>query len=219
MAFFKAFHRSGGIARRWSSSFVRTPSSSAPREAPTPLLFVSAKEWDMDSHRGVDALATTLSMKGFTCIHCDITLPVIDSSAPPLDSNKIMHHLVSDLKSHLRLSWHAASFPPVIFARSAASLIAQAYISSNPVSAMMLLGKVPSTNADVPESFLPTRLEEFNFEPKFPIALLTIPRVMERLRKTNRLAQDPQVDLLTTEDLESQDAFLKIESWLDDLGI
>lgn len=84
---------------------------------------------------------------------------------------------------------------------------------------MMLLGNVPSTNADIAESLLPTPLEEFNFEPKFPIALLTTPHLMQRLQKTNRLAQDPQVELLTTEDLESQDAFLKIESWLDDLGI
>jgi hypothetical protein len=82
---------------------------------------------------------------------------------------------------------------------------------------MMLMGNVPLTNADT--KLLPTRLEEFNFEPKFPIALLTTAREMERLRKTNRLAQDPHVELLTTDDLDSQDALSKIEGWLDDLGI
>ncbi|KAJ6509223.1 hypothetical protein C8R47DRAFT_1097871 [Mycena vitilis] len=190
MSFFRAIQRSGGIARRWSSSFVRTPSASAPREVPTPLLFVSAKSWDADSHRGFDSLAAMLSMQGFTCVQCDVSLPEAGSPIHS-DSNKIVDHLVSELRSQLRLSWQAASFPPVIFARSAATLIAQAYISSNPVSAMMLMGNIPSTNASVPNTLLPTRLEEFNFEPRFPIALLTAPREMERLRKANRLAQDP----------------------------
>ncbi|KAJ7785989.1 hypothetical protein B0H16DRAFT_1400897 [Mycena metata] len=220
MSFVRAIHRSKAISRarspRWSSSFVRHPSSSAPREVPTPLLFVSATDWDVDSARGIDALATTLSMQGFTCIQCDISRPTVD---PPLDSDEIMDHFAADLKSQIRLSFLTAAFPPVIFARSSATLIAQAYISSNPVSAMMLMGNIPSTNADVPKSLLPTPLAEFNFEPRFPIALLTSPREMERLSKTNRLAQDPQVELLTTEDLEGQDALLKIEHWLDDLGI
>ncbi|KAJ7042554.1 hypothetical protein C8F04DRAFT_1390526 [Mycena alexandri] len=218
MSFVRGIHRaiSRAWSPRWSSSFVRNPPSSAPREVPTPLLFVSAKDWDVDSTRGIDAIATTLSMQGFTCIQCDISRPTTD---PPLDSDKFMDHLAADLKSQIRLSFLTAAFPPVIFARSSATLIAQAYISSNPVSAMMLMGNIPSTNADVPKSLLPTPLAEFNFEPKFPIALLTSPREMERLSKTNRLAQDPQVELLTTEDLESQDAFLKIEDWLDDLGI
>ncbi|KAF7339917.1 hypothetical protein MVEN_01909200 [Mycena venus] len=228
MPFLGAIHRSGGVAcrrghslfqaSRWSSSFVRTPPASAPREVPTPLLFVSSKEWDIDSEKGVEKLATMLSMKGFTCVHCDISLPAVHSSAPPLNSDQLMHRLVEDLKANLRLSSHAVSFPPVLFARSAASLIAQAYISSNPVTAMMLMGRIPSTNAEVVGSLLPTPLAEFNFEPKFPIALLSTPREMERLWKTNRLAQ-AGVDLLPTEDLESQDAFEKIEGWLDELGI
>ncbi|KAJ7456679.1 hypothetical protein FB451DRAFT_1048228 [Mycena latifolia] len=207
------------LPRRWSSSFIRVPPTSAPRQCPTPLLFISAEGWDPDSYRGysnsLDALTTTLSIKGFTCMHNDLSLP----ATLPLDSAELVHHFITDLKSQLRLTWHTISFPPVIFARSSASIIAQAYIGSNPAAAMMLTGDIPSTNADVPEAMLPTRLQEFNFEPKFPIALLTTAREMERLRKTNRLAQDPDVDLLTTHDLQSQDALLKIEGWLDDLGI
>lgn len=100
----------------------------------------------------------------------------------------------------------------MLFARSRAAVIAQSYISSHPASAMILMGDIPATNAEI-------GLEEFNFEPRFPIALLTTARKMEQLRETNRLAQDPQVELLTTEDLASTDAFLKITDWLDDLGI
>ncbi|KAJ7275349.1 hypothetical protein B0H12DRAFT_253907 [Mycena haematopus] len=203
---------------RWSSCFVRSPPNSAPREASTPLLFVSAKEWDIDSYRGVDKLATILSMKGFTCVHCDLSLPVVDPSATPPDSNELMQHFITDLVANLRLSWQSSPWPPVLFARSAASLIAQTYVSSYPVAAMMLMGDIPSTNADVSKGLLPTSMAEFNFEPTFPIALLTTPREMDRLRTTNRLALT-DVELLTTEQLESQEALLKIEGWLDDLGI
>ncbi|KAJ7462698.1 hypothetical protein B0H11DRAFT_2053882 [Mycena galericulata] len=198
---------------RCSSYWIRTPPSSAPRQVPTPLLFVSAKTWDADSLNGVSALINEFSVKGFTCLHCDLSLPAEPSVR--IDSVKIMSHFVSTLEGHLI---HIA-FPPVIFARSSASLIAQAYISFNPATAMILTGNIPGTNADLPESLLPTPLEEFNFEPKFPIALVITPREMRRLRKTNRLAQDPAVDLITTEDLASLDAFSKIEGWLDDLGI
>ncbi|KAJ7102235.1 hypothetical protein B0H15DRAFT_736225, partial [Mycena belliarum] len=195
-----------------TTSVIRTPPPSASRLCPTPLLFVSAKAWDPDSHTGLDVLTATLSMKGFTCILSDLALP-----APlPRDSAELMHHFVADLKGQLR---HTVAFPPVIFARASASLVAQTYIGSNPATAMMLMGAIPPTNSDVPKALLPTPLEEFNFEPKFPIALLATALQMERLRRTNRLAQDPMVDLVTTEDLESQDALLKIEGWLDDLGI
>ncbi|KAK7064486.1 hypothetical protein R3P38DRAFT_3302021 [Favolaschia claudopus] len=204
------------LAQRSSSSFVRNPSASASREVPTPLLFVSVKEWDPDSFRGVEHLSSFLSMKGFTSVHCDLSLPDPPTS---LHSEKLMNHFVLDLKAQLRLAWHAAAFPPVLFARSAAALIAQAYISSNPVSGMMLMGEIPTSNEEVVERLLPTPLQEFDFEPKFPIALLTTPRKLEQLRKTNRLAQADAVDSFTAADMESQEALMKIESWLDDLGI
>nr|GAT49774.1 predicted protein [Mycena chlorophos] len=128
-----------------------------------------------------------------------------------------MNGFVSELKSELRMSGHGSFFPPVIIGRSAASLIVQAYISSNPVSAMLLMGDIPVTNAIVPKTFLPTPLDEFNFEPKFPIALLATSTQMERL-VDHRLVR-AGVQTYTTDDLDGEDAMLKIESWLDMLGI
>jgi hypothetical protein len=102
-----------------SSSFVRVrlPPASAPREAPTPLLFVSSKSWDEESTSGYSAscsishsvlilahrmsfLAQNLSHgKGFTCIENDLTIP--DTSKN--DSNLLMKHYESGkrLSSHL----------------------------------------------------------------------------------------------------------------------
>jgi hypothetical protein len=138
--------------------------------------------------------------------------PVLYTSLPFTNTN------IAGLNSDIRLSGHT-SFPPVIFARSYASLIAQAYISSNPASGMMLMGNIPATNSEVPVSLLPTPFEEFTFEPTFPIAILTTSSETERLQKTSRLYQAPGVETIVVDDLESQDALLEIEHWLDDLGI
>lgn len=94
-----------------SSSFVRIrlPPASAPREAPTPLVFVSSESWDEESTSGYSAsclishsvliltyrmsfLAQILSHgKGFTCIENDLTIP--DTSKN--DSNLMMKHYES----------------------------------------------------------------------------------------------------------------------------
>ncbi|CAK5265284.1 unnamed protein product [Mycena citricolor] len=182
----------------------------------------------------IDLLTTMFSSKGFTCVHCDLSSP---ESSTAHDSSLVIKHFMNgdqgssshyttltaitlDLKTSFRLSGHASFFPPVLYARSAAALIAQAYISSNPVSAMILSGTIPANNAQVSPKLLPTEFPEFNFEPKFPIALLTSKMHLEHLNQnSNRLSQDPNVSLLECEDLESSDAVSKMELWMDELGI
>ncbi|KAF7306677.1 hypothetical protein MIND_00459300 [Mycena indigotica] len=194
-------------------TIVRTPPANAPRECPTPLLFVSAAKWDADSAKGIDSLSTVLTSKGFTCIHSDLS-PKTTTECP----TALIDGFVHELKSELRLSGYASFFPPVIFGRAGASLIAQAYISSNPVSAMMLMGNIPAKNAEVPKTLLSAPLEEFNFEPKFPISLLTTPQHMQHLLEHNRLAR-AGVSRYAVDELDGQEALLKIEEWLDKLGI
>lgn len=109
------------------------------------------------------------------------------------------------------------AFPPVIFARSSACLIAQTYISSNPATALFLISP-PPTN-DNTKGRLPTRLKEFDFEPKFPIAVMASPTEMNVLTRESRLAKDEGVDKFTVENTEGQDAFVRAETWLDELGI
>lgn len=110
-------------------------------------------------------------------------------------------------------------FPPVIFARSSACLIAETYISSHPASGMALISP-PDTNAALQElGRLPTELSEFDYEPNFPIAVIATPDNLEHLQQHNRLSQHPSVDKLAVMDLEGQEALTKIELWLDEIGI
>lgn len=77
----------------------------------------------------------------------------------------------------------------------------------------------PTSNGAVRAPLLPTALEEFNYEPRFPLAILDSPEGMELQKRENRLARDGGVDLITAHELDGQDAFVKIEQWLDEIGI
>lgn len=177
------------------------------------------------------AFASMFPEKGFTCIETDLTMP--DNAVT--DSAALMHHFESrsrlsyccsvvwltlpssELASDIRLA--AIPFPPVIFARGSASLVAQTYISSNPASGLFLISP-PVSNAepDVKAS-LPTPLKEFDFEPKFPIAIMAKPKEMQAIKAKSRLGQDPGVDRIEVDDVEGQKAFVAIDQWLDELGV
>jgi len=127
-----------------------------------------------------------------------------------------MDSLSEELKVNLRLS--GSPFPPVIFAQGFASLVAQTYISSNPAYGLFLISP-PVSNGSLFPSVLSTPLPEFNYEFQFPVAVMARPAEMAQLRKYSRLGQDEHVDLFELDDLEGSDAFLRIEQWLDELGI
>jgi len=133
------------------------------------------------------------------------------------------------LSSHVRLA--SIPFPPVIVARGSGALIAQTYISSHPASGLLLISP-PSSNAvlctppvssttDHPVVLLPTPLREFDFEPKFPCAILCGEEEIAIMSK-NRLWMDKGVQKLLVRDqavLDGQEGFAKIEQWLDEIGV
>ncbi|KAJ3936374.1 MAG: hypothetical protein NXY57DRAFT_886089 [Lentinula lateritia] len=196
-----------------SSFFVREPSSSASRIVPTPLVFVSATQWDQSSSRqGFAVLAQMYSEKGYTSLDADLSLSADASSV-----NK-MQDFESELKSVVRASFNP--FPPVFFARGAACLITQTYISSNPASGLVLISPPTSNHSLLSTSLLSHALPEFDFEPKFPITIVDTPQGMANLQVAgNRLAKDDRVDRIVVNDVEGQDAFVKIEQWMDEIGI
>ncbi|KAI0941870.1 hypothetical protein AcW1_009766 [Taiwanofungus camphoratus] len=203
--------------RNASTAYVlRTPPPSAPREVPTPLVFVSASSWDPKSQTGMRTLASMFSEQGYTCLEVDLAHPEKATT-----SDALMHHFESDLVSHIRLT--AIPFPPVIIARASGALIAQTYISSHPASGLLLVSPPPSNKAvsDFSPSLLPTPLAEFDFEPKFPCAIVCAEREKEWL-KENRLWKDGGVDKLIVKDkseIGGQEVFVRIGQWLDDIGV
>ncbi|KAG0709023.1 hypothetical protein DFH29DRAFT_1075384 [Suillus ampliporus] len=200
---------------RHSSTFtVRKPSKHAPREVPTPLVFCSASHWDLGKRNNIPEFVSMLAEKGHTCIEVDFGPP--SEGEKPSSSQNIMDSLSEELKVNLRLS--GSPFPPVIFARGFASLVAQTYISSHPAQGLFLISP-PLSNASLFPSVLPIPLREFDYELKFPVAVMARPAEMAQLRKYSRLGQDEFVDLIELDNLEGHDAFLEIEQWLDILGI
>jgi len=110
----------------------------------------------------------------------------------------------------------------VIFARSSAALIAQHYISSNPASGLVLISP-PTSNAsvssDAEAAFDLKSLKEFDFEPRFPIVIIESRDKQDAQDKENRLVRDEGVEMIVVADVDSQDALVKIEQWLDENGI
>jgi hypothetical protein len=45
------------------------------------------------------------------------------------------------------------------------------------------------------------------------------PKEMKVLQQKSRLGQDPGVDMIQVDNVDGQDAFVKMELWLDDWGI
>ncbi|PCH34994.1 hypothetical protein WOLCODRAFT_133680 [Wolfiporia cocos MD-104 SS10] len=213
----------GATTMRHSSTayVLRSPPPSAPREVPTPLVFVSASKWDPRTRQGMRTLASMFAERGFTCLEVDLAPPESIST-----SESLMQHFEDELSSHIRLT--AIPFAPIILARGTGALIAQTYISSHPASGLLLISP-PKSNASVSSSsftssdrqLLPTPLREFCFEPKFPCAVMCAQDEAATMQD-NRLWKDACVDKLIVLDqkgVDGQEGFSKIEQWLDDIGV
>jgi hypothetical protein len=97
-------------------------------------------------------------------------------------------------------------------------LIAQTYISSHPASGLILISPSPSTSSQEVNKLLPTPIEEFNYEAKFPLLVVDTPTDMKRHQAENRLVRDDDVEVISIQDVDGQEAFRKIETWLDQSG-
>ncbi|KZT66237.1 hypothetical protein DAEQUDRAFT_474470 [Daedalea quercina L-15889] len=212
----------GATTVRHSSTayLLRTPPPSAPREVPTPLVFVSSSSWDPRSQTGLRSLATMFTTRGFTCLEIDLA-----TSKDTCTSAALMEHFRAELSSHIRLSM--IPFAPVVIARGSGALIAQTYISSHPAFGLLLISP-PVCNTNLNSSsnaqgraLLPTALPEFDFEPKFPCAILCTQQEATVLTE-NRLWKDGNVSKIITRDehaLDGQEGFVKVGQWLDEVGV
>lgn len=130
------------------------------------------------------------------------------------------HSLPAELASHVRLL--AIPFAPVVIARACGTLVAQAYISSHPATALLLISPPPSNTAPSAAALLPTPLEEFNFEARFPCAIMCTEAERPALEEGSRLWKDEAVGKMVVRDEDAavgQEGLVKIEEWLDELGI
>lgn len=189
---------------------------------------------DTDALFSLKQLAERLAAKGFVCVHCDIDLPKPhEVPGVPQSSESLMKHFESGNAATTSLSTCSANcnlefvsclsqspspFPPVIFARGPGSLIAQTFISSHRAGGMFLISP-PASNADVPDHLLPTPLPEFDFEMKFPIALMGTAEEIEKLQQHRDLTKTGYVDTYIVDVIDEDTVLLKAEEWLDELNI
>ncbi|KAH6917231.1 hypothetical protein BKA70DRAFT_1251684 [Coprinopsis sp. MPI-PUGE-AT-0042] len=192
----------------------RLPASSASREVPTPLVFVTTSALDAESTKEITTLSAMLAEKGFSCFQIDLTGKPDNDSTP----GGLINAYAENLRSMIRLQ--ANPFAPVIVARSASCLVSQQYVSNYPAKAILLISP-PKDNGDLEKTRLSEPFDEFTFEPKFPIAVIDTPEKLEVLRKSNRLCKEPNpfVDVISAKKLEGQPLFNAVEFWLDELGI
>lgn len=83
----------------------------------------------------------------------------------------------------------------------------------------MLLISPPSSNTDVPNHLLPTPLPEFDFEMKFPIALIGTAEEIDKLQKHRDLMKTGYVDTYIVDAVNEGTVLFKAEEWLDELNI
>lgn len=69
-------------------------------------------------------------------------------------------------------------------------------------------------------------MEEFNYEPQFPIAVVGTRTEVQRLMEESRLSSGKvgrrgRVDFIAVEemDVDGQETMTKIEQWLDEIGV
>jgi hypothetical protein len=121
-----------------------------------------------------------------------------------------------DLASHVRLA--AIPFPPVIIARAGACIVAQSYIESNPAYALALI-EPPLSNSSCVPKLLPTPTEEFTFEPRFPIAIVSASDKIEEHRIVREGEKEGWVDVLKVNNIKGSGALMDIEKWMDSIGV
>lgn len=162
-------------SRRFKSTLkVINAASDAPREVPTPLLFLTASKWTC-SPPAADAFSEWIkhfSEQGFRSLLLD--LDPDQPIAEVRDSAALMELFEKDAIDTLRQAGETPPFPPIMITKGPAALIAQTYVSSRPLTALQLIDP-PISNQylrkDRPE-LLPNDLAEFDFEATFPLRVL-----------------------------------------------
>ncbi|TFY50509.1 hypothetical protein EVG20_g11475, partial [Dentipellis fragilis] len=207
------------VDRELSSSRTSKLGSSTSADASSLRFSLGMGEEFCDRVRvSLSAISSIFVENGYTCMDIDLSFPPKDTNMRQT-SQSLMKHFENELASHLRFATISASpFPPVIISRSAGALITQTYISSNPATGLVLISP-PAANTTLNSTLLPTHLDEFDYEPRFPVALVDVCERLRMLAKTSRLGRDEEVDKLAVETFGVQAVYTKIALWLDDIGV
>lgn len=113
----------------------------------------------------------------------------------------------------------AASFPPLLIASHLSTIPAQTYVSSHPLSALLLHSPVPPPTAheQYPDQF-PTEVEQFTFEPHFPVACMHIDG--SKGMQDERLVREfDEEDVARLKGGLDDKGWKKAMEWMDECGL
>ncbi|KAI5123162.1 hypothetical protein M0805_000865 [Coniferiporia weirii] len=224
-------------AVRWISREVRhddgtlvvehLPAPGAPRFAPTPMVLVGSTALEDDGGAFLsfgDKLCSEASSRGFSCFQFDLAYKYAESSRDINGAKKVMDRLASHLKS--LISSTESPFPPILYAQQLGCLIAQTYVSSYPVSALIL--DSPPLSSESLSSWpgltkrLSLPLPEFTFEPKFPVLVMerrSARGVLKNSRLTIGGADYTEFCENSSESGTTPNRMRAVERWIDELGL
>lgn len=143
--------------------------------------------------------------------------------SPVLPLPLVLMRKMLDLQEQLGSA--AAAFPPLLISSSLSTLLAETYVSSHPLSALILhnppssvvLAKLHEQRDDL----FRTKLDEFTYEPRFAIAVMKAAMEGEgersRLEKEFNVEDDSQVTTLVGG--LDRAGFAVAMEWMDDNGL
>lgn len=222
---------------RSKSSWVQhQPSVLAAREVPTPIVLLSASQWSRQP-KSTDDLSSFI--KHFTTRGWTVTCLDLDPDHLPSDSSEsILSAFESELKEQLT-KLDTTPFPPLLIAKDLSTLIAEQYVSSNPLSALVLvnppLTPEDACEQDVAEAStsrrLPTTLKPFDYNITFPCLVLWTKEVASKLAfwDAHRIEHakedeadgslDRQIVNLESEGEEEAAGPNEVRKWAEDCGM
>ncbi|BGP31951.1 hypothetical protein JCM10296v2_003730 [Rhodotorula toruloides] len=167
------------LARSASSICAVAPSSS--RHLALPLALLAVEGWDSHGTQAWEDWISRFAARGYSSL-----LIEVDPAAAPSAS---LDGLESELVRLLRDPSASSPFPPLLFASSGSSLLAEQYVSSHPLSGLCLVDPINASSAHkVLPHYFPKPLSDFNYEPGFPIAV--VQSAVKEADKEHRLVRD-----------------------------
>lgn len=161
----------------------------------------------------------------------DLTAAASASAA----GSAILRSMSSELAHQIRLL--AIPFPPILIAQGAtAQLVGQTYVSDHPASGLVMVAPTSSLEFATAEGGEQQQQQgllkapEFNYEPRFPILVLSPPSLAPHLEQSHRLVRDHASagvgrggkgvswENEATEDIRSERNRMTIERWMDRCG-
>jgi len=139
-------------------------------------------------------------------------LSALESGSYPLPSLPHEQVLIQKRETEMvrELKKAEMGFPPLLFSSHLSTLVARTYVSSHPLSGLLLHSpSIPSTVTSEHPGIFKTGLEEFTFEPNFPIG------VMEDLQKEGEGDDEGEGPEMLVGEIGTEEGWKKVLEWMD----